>query len=307
MAAEVIHHLRCEDGKVYVDATAGGGGHTLAILESCGPAGQVICIDQDPDAIKAAKKRLKSVADDRYKLIQHNFAKLGQILAETGQGKIDGIVFDLGVSSYQIDETERGFAFDEDAPLDMRMGPEAKTTARELVNQLETSALAHIFRKYGEEHHSYKIARAIEQARDIRPVDTTGDLVSIIKRVTSGRDVVKTIARIFQALRIEINNELEVLKTALNAAVEFLNPGGRIVVLSYHSLEDRIVKSFFQDMERGCTCPPDFPYCVCNGVQKLSIVTSKVVRPTQEEIDRNSRSRSAKLRAAERCAEIMSK
>lgn len=297
---EVIEYLKPESDKIYVDATVGGAGHAEAILANCGPFGEVICIDQDPDAIAVAKKRLAQFPGSRYRFFQNNFAQLDLVLQELQVSKIDGIIFDLGVSSYQIDETDRGFAYGDDSPLDMRMGPRAKVTARELVNQLDTSALAHIFRKYGEENHSYKIARAIEQARSQRPIETSGDLVNVIKRVTSGKDVGKTIARIFQALRIEINNELEVLKTALNHAVEFLNPGGRLVVISYHSLEDRIVKTFFQDMERGCTCPPDFPYCVCNGVQTLSIITRKVVRPSKEEVARNSRARSAKLRAAER-------
>ncbi len=307
MTAEAVEFLQCQNNKVYVDPTVGSGGHAEAILAHCGPFGEIICLDQDPDAVEAAKKRLAQFPSSRFHIFQKNFARLREVLDEVGVNKIDGIVFDLGVSSFQIDENVRGFAFDEDTPLDMRMNPDTKVTARELINNLEASALAHIFRKFGEEAHSYKIARAIEQHRNERPIETSGDLVKIIKRVTSGKQVVKTIARIFQALRIHINNELDVLKASLTQAVDALEPGGRIIVISYHSLEDRIVKVFFQDMERGCTCPPDFPYCVCNGEQKLAIITRKIVRPSEAEIDRNPRARSAKLRVAERVGDTLTR
>jgi len=298
---KVIEFLNLETGKVYMDATVGGGGHAGAILSECGPFGEVICIDRDPHAIEAARKWLTRFPESRYQLIQRNFSHLTEVLSELQTPRVDGVLFDLGVSSFQINEAERGFSFDNDgAPLDMRMSPSIEVTARDLVNDSGTSELAHIFRKYGEENHSYKIARAIEQARKTRPIETSGDLIKVIERVTSGTDIVKTKARIFQALRIQVNNELDALKVALKQAVDCLNPGGRIVVISYHSLEDRIVKNFFRDMERGCTCPPDFPYCVCNGTQKLSILTRKLVRPAAKEIKQNSRSRSAKLRAAKR-------
>ena len=300
MVKEVVEYLQCQSNRTYVDATIGGGGHAEAILSNCGPFGELIGIDQDPDAIEASQKRLADFPESRYHLFNANFSELAAIVQRAGKVKVDGVLFDLGVSSFQIDEAQKGFSYKMDAPLDMRMNPSTTRTAKDIVNGFEVSELAHLFRKYGEEEHSYKIARAIEKAREMRPIETTEDLVDIIRKVTSGKDVVKTVARIFQSIRIEINDELEVLKSALKQALEVLNPGGRIVIISYHSLEDRIVKTFFQDMDRGCTCPPDFPYCVCNGKQELVIVTKKVVQPSEEEITQNSRARSAKLRVAER-------
>lgn len=299
---DVLTYLQCQSDRIYVDMTVGGGGHAEAILANCGPFGELIGVDQDPDAIAAARTRLSQFPASRFHLIQANFSELLSVVTDLNKPLVDGILFDLGVSSFQIDEAEKGFSYQQDSPLDMRMNPNIERTAKDLVNHLEVSELAHVFRKYGEEKHSYKIARAIEQARENRPIETTDDLVDIIKKMTTAQEVVKTTARIFQALRIEINNELEVLSSALQQALKVLKPGGRIVVISYHSLEDRIVKTFFQDMERGCTCPPDFPYCVCNGTQELIILTKKVIRPSEEEIARNSRARSAKLRAAERVA-----
>jgi 16S rRNA (cytosine1402-N4)-methyltransferase len=294
---EAISSLKLKDGGIYVDATLGGGGHTRAILES-GYHLKLIALDQDEDAITNALELEKKYPD--LTLIKDNFYNLRTNLALQRIKKIDGILFDLGVSSYQINTPERGFSFSMIGSLDMRMNKDNELTASEVINSFEPAVLKRIFLLYGEEKEASSIVRGIIIERSKKTIDTTNELAFIIEKYTRSPQKIKAKARIFQALRIYLNNEMEVLKTALSDAVKTLNPDGRIVVISYHSLEDRIVKQFFQYEAKDCICPSDFPQCVCDKKSTLKIITKKPVVPTTEEINANPRARSARMRAAQK-------
>jgi 16S rRNA (cytosine1402-N4)-methyltransferase len=293
---EAIDLLNVKPGGNYLDATLGGGGHAGEILRRNGPQGRLIGIDRDPEAIAAAGESLKAYGP-RITLLNTPFSRLSQACADIGC-RLDGALFDLGVSSPQIDAGRRGFSFTTDGPLDMRMGEEGPTAA-DLVNDCSQLELAGIFFKLGEERESRKIARAITAARGAGRIGTTGQLSEII-RSTAPRMPNKTLARIFQALRIKVNRELEELADGLRTAIEVLDHSGRIVVISYHSLEDRIVKEKFQAMAHPCTCPSNLPACVCHKKPAIKILTKKPIVPAEKEISSNSRARSAKLRAAQK-------
>jgi 16S rRNA (cytosine1402-N4)-methyltransferase len=283
--------------KVFVDATLGGGGHSEAILERSGT--KVIGIDQDPDALGYAQKKL-SRFQGRFIAVQANFREIVSILQRLSIQKIDGILFDLGVSSHQLEQKERGFSFQSDGPLDMRMNAADSLTARDIVNTYETQDLANLIFKYGEERHSRTLARAITYSRKIERIETTGDLARIITQVIKGHYPSRSVARVFQALRIVVNDELENLKRTLAAVPSILNSGGRIVVLAYHSLEDRIVKDFFRRESTDCICPPKTIPCVCGHQASLTRLTRKPVRAPEEEVSHNSRAASAKMRVSEK-------
>jgi 16S rRNA (cytosine1402-N4)-methyltransferase len=302
LLAEVMQHLSPQPGAIIVDCTLGGAGHSVKIAEAIGPTGTLVGIDQDDAALEAASITLR--LGQQTILIKGNFGDLDDLLAGADIPYANGFLFDLGVSSPQLDVADRGFSYRTDAPLDMRMDPTAGgITAADVVNSYQESDLARVIREYGEERWASRIAAFIVAARARRPVTTTSELVDIIKAAVPAaarKDGPHPARRTFQALRIEVNHELDVLASALQAAVRWLAPGGRVVVISYHSLEDRVVKRAFADLARGCTCPPDLPVCVCGAMPVLRVLTRKAVVPTPEEIERNPRSRSAKLRAAEK-------
>lgn len=301
LVRSVVHFLNVQREGLFVDCTLGGGGHTEALLAAGGPGVRVIGIDRDPRALAAAKERLARWAD-RVQIMPGNFRYLPQILDSLGVEQVDGILADLGVSSHHVDVVERGFSYWGDGPLDMRMGPDAKRTAAELLAQLDEAELAKILREYGEERFAVRIAREIVAARRREPIVTAAQLVEVVKRAipaAARRSGPHPARRTFQALRIAVNDELGALRDLLSGAVERLARAGRIVVISFHSLEDRIVKEAFAREARGCTCPPELPACVCGRRPRLRILTRKPVVADDEEIARNPRSRSAKLRAAE--------
>ena len=296
---EVLAWLITSTAGVYVDATLGGGGHAESILQRLDPTGMLIGFDADPDAIQFAATRL-SVFGERAMLVHQNFRAIADALAQRGISRVDGILFDLGVSSYQLDEPLRGFSFRGDDRLDMRMDPAQPLDARSVVNRYDEQELASLLWKFGEERASRPIARSIVRQRGAAPIETTGDLVAIVKGVVGERFLVKTLARVFQALRIEVNNELENLSSALTQAPALLKAGGRVVVISYHSLEDRITKDFFrresaESLRSGHKLIPDTEL-----KPRLKILTKKPIGAGEEECGINPRSRSAKLRAAER-------
>jgi len=302
MLAEVTHYLSPHRGSIVVDGTLGGAGHAQEIASAIAPDGLLIGIDQDDAALAAAAITLRLGQQTR--LLKGNFGDLDALLSEAKVPYVDGFLFDLGVSSPQLDFTERGFSYKGDAPLDMRMDATAGgLTAADVVNSYQEADLARVIRDYGEERWASRIAAFIVAARARRPVSTTSQLVEIIKSAVPAaarKDGPHPARRTFQALRIEVNQELEVLERALEAAIRWLVPGGRIVVISYHSLEDRVVKQTFAKSAQGCTCPPDLPVCACDAKPVLRVLTRKAVLPTPEEVERNPRSRSAKLRAAEK-------
>ncbi len=298
---EVVGYLKLRPSGTYVDGTLGGGGHTRAILEAA-PDTRVVALDVDDDAIREVQRRLEGLAH-RVTIVRENYKNIKLVLQRLGLDRVDGVVLDLGVSSYQLERTERGFSFRRDAPLDMRMDRRQRLTACELVNELSESDLEEIFRLYGEERRARSFARAIARARKTKPIKTTGELADIImdtlpERLKYAR--IHPATRVFQALRIVVNRELDNLETGLREAIECLNSGGRIVVISFHSLEDRIVKNTFKELEQGCVCPPELPQCVCGRSPVLRIVTKKVVLPSLKEVEENPRARSARLRAAEK-------
>jgi 16S rRNA (cytosine1402-N4)-methyltransferase len=297
---ESMAYLNLKAGGVYVDATLGGGGHTEAMLSNK-EIKQVYAFDQDEDAISYTSNRLKKY-QERLTLIKANFADMRTELALRRVKSIDGILFDLGVSSHQLDTAERGFSFDKDGRLDMRMDRQTEQTARDILNNMPTAELARIFRQYGEEQAAYKIAGWIVAARKSRPLETTGDLTAILESNMRSNPILitKTKARIFQALRIYLNRELEVLASTLNDAINLLNPAGRMVVISYHSLEDRIVKTSINEAARGCICPKTVLKCVCNIKPRVKNLTPRTIQASAEEIKKNGRARSAKLRAVEK-------
>ena len=293
-----MENLRIKPDGIYVDGTLGGGGHSYEVASVLGDRGQLIGIDQDEAAIEAAGRRL-SPYRDKVTLIRDNYCNMRQALKQTGVEKADGIILDLGVSSFQLDNTERGFSYRYDTTLDMRMDQRQSLTARDIVNQYTQAELYRIIRDYGEEQFAQNIAKHIVRAREEKPVETTGELNDIIKaaipakmRVTGGHPSKRT----FQAIRIECNRELEVLRDSLDDMIDLLKPEGRICIITFHSLEDRIVKTAFRKNESPCTCPPDFPVCVCGQVSKGRVITRKPILPSGEEMALNKRSKSAKLR-----------
>ena len=299
MVKECIEFLHLKNGGIYVDATLGGGGHSKAMLEA-NPTINLYGLDQDIEAIEQATIVLEPWAD-QVCIIQNNFTALRTELALRKIKGIDGILFDLGVSSHQIDQASRGFSFDGDAELDMRMDQESELSAFKIVNELEMYDLTKIIKDYGEELYAKRIARAIVEARELAEIKSTKQLADIVEScVKSGKESVKSKARVFQAIRIHVNSELDVLQSALADSIHILNPGGRIVVMSYHSLEDRIVKQAFKTASTGCDCPPQAPMCFCNKVPIMKSLTRRPILASESEIENNSRSRSAKLRAAEK-------
>lgn len=300
---ETIDGLAVKPDGIYVDATLGGGGHAFEVCSRLNGNGRFIGIDQDAAAIEAAGERLKDFGE-KVTIIRSNYRELKSVLRSIGVEKVDGIVLDLGVSSYQLDTAERGFSYREDAPLDMRMDTRQKMTARDIVNDYTEADLYRVIRDYGEDKFAKNIAKHIVQARAVKPVETTAELSEIIRasipmkfQKKSGHPAKRT----FQAIRIELNRELDVLRDSLDDMIDLLNPGGRLCIITFHSLEDRIVKSAFRKNENPCTCPPDFPVCVCGKKSKGSIITKKPILPSEEELEYNSRSKSAKLRIFEHC------
>ena len=300
---ETIDGLNIKPDGIYVDGTLGGGGHAYEVCRRLGEKGSIVGIDQDAAAIEAASARLKDFGE-KVTIVRSNYCDMKSKLHELGIDKVDGIVLDLGVSSYQLDTAERGFSYREDAPLDMRMDTRQKMTARDIVNDYTEADLYRVIRDYGEDKFAKNIAKHIGQARAVKPVETTAELSEIIRasipmkfQKKSGHPAKRT----FQAIRIELNRELDVLRDSLDDMIDLLNPGGRLCIITFHSLEDRIVKSAFRKNENPCTCPPDFPVCVCGKKSKGSIITKKPILPSEEELEYNSRSKSAKLRIFEHC------
>ena len=299
---ETVDGLAVKPDGIYVDATLGGGGHAFEVCSKLSSKGSFIGIDQDAAAIEAAGARLLDFGE-RVTIIRSNYCDMKPRLHEIGIDKVDGIVLDLGVSSYQLDTAERGFSYRTDAPLDMRMDQRQKMTAKDIVNGYSESDLYRVIRDYGEDRFAKNIAKHIVIARGTGPIETTGQLNEIIRQAipmkiqkTSGHPSKRT----YQAIRIELNRELEVLRDTLDDMIELLNPGGRICIITFHSLEDRIVKSAFRKNENPCTCPSHFPVCVCGNVSKGKVITRKPILPSEEELEENSRSKSAKLRIFER-------
>lgn len=302
MPGEVVKGLKIRPDGIYVDCTLGGGGHSLVILKELGSDGRLIALDQDPAAIAAARQRLAAYMYQVI-LIQENFSRLLDVLEKLGIEAIDGILFDLGVSSWQLEEPERGFGYRHDAPLDMRMDPGQAVSARNLVNDLSVAELAGIIREYGEERWAGRIAAFIGIERERRPLETTGELVAVVKKAVPAaarRTGPHPARRTFQALRIAVNRELEILPRALSEAIKALHTSGRICVLTYHSLEDRIVKEEFRRLASSCICPRDFPVCACGRKKELKVITKRPIVPSLTETERNPRSRSAKLRVGEK-------
>ncbi|MBN2705682.1 MAG: 16S rRNA (cytosine(1402)-N(4))-methyltransferase RsmH [Deltaproteobacteria bacterium] len=283
-----------------VDATFGGGGHSRVLLQKSSSAVRVLAFDRDPAAVVRGAA-LSREYPDRFQLIPGNFADLGRLLDEAGHGLIDGLLLDIGLSSFQLEEAGRGFSFQSDGPLDMRMDPHSGAPAAEVVNQADCRSLAGIFRDFGEEPYAEAIARKIVAVREIRPLRTTRDLASLIEAMVPSYKKSRRhpATRVFQALRIFVNDELGALARGLESGLERLAPGGRMVIISYHSLEDRLVKIFSRRVSRGCVCPPRIPVCVCGGQVRAVILTKSGVRPGNAEVERNPRSRSACLRALE--------
>ena len=299
---ETIDNLNIKPNGIYVDGTLGGGGHSFQILKRLGDGGRLIGIDQDEDALKAAGERL-AIFEDKVTTVRSNYCHMKQVLHNLGIEKVSGIVLDLGVSSYQLDEPERGFTYREDVPLDMRMDRRNPKTAKNIVNEYSEMDLFRIIRDYGEDKFAKNIAKHIVAAREKKEIETTGELIEIIKaaipakvRATGGHPAKKT----FQAIRIELNEELEVLQNSLDEMIDLLEDGGRICIITFHSLEDRIVKTIYKTNENPCTCPSHFPVCVCGKEPKGKVITRKPIVPSDEELENNSRSKSSKLRVFER-------
>ncbi len=299
---ECIESLNIKPDGIYVDGTAGGGGHSLQIVKRLSEGGRLIAIDRDDAAIAAATERLSGYLD-RVTFVRNNFSSAAQVCRELGIEKIDGILLDLGVSSYQLDTAERGFTHNTDAPLDMRMDRRGELDAYTVVNTYTYEELRRVIWEYGEDRFAPKIASAIVRRREIKPIESTGELVDIIKSAIppaareGGHHPAK---RTFQAIRIEVNGELDAIEPAIRNAKDIMNKGGRIVIITFHSLEDRIVKQTYADMASGCTCPRDLPICVCGKTPEVKVLTKKPILPSARELEENPRSRSAKLRVAEK-------
>ena len=299
---ESIDALQIKPDGIYVDGTLGGGGHSYEICTHLSDKGRLIGIDQDEAAIEAATRRLERFKN-RVTIVRSNYCNIKRELDRLGIASVDGVILDLGVSSYQLDEASRGFTYREDAPLDMRMDQRQTLSAKEVVNEYSEMELYHIIRDYGEEKFAKNIAKHIVSARNQKALETTGELIHVIKaaipakvRAVGGHPAKRT----FQAIRIEVNRELEVLENSLGDMIDLLNDGGRICVITFHSLEDRIVKNKFRECENPCTCPKEFPVCVCGKKSKGKVITRKPVIPSQEELEDNSRAKSSKLRVFER-------
>lgn len=299
MLAECIDWLNIKPDGLYVDCTAGGGGHSFEIAKRLNGNGRLIAIDRDPEAIAAVTKRLAPFSD-RVEIINSNYSALGEIL---GDRRADGVLIDLGVSSYQLDTPERGFSYMNDAPLDMRMNPNDPVSARDIVNNYSEEQLADVIFRFGEEKFSRRIASDIVKRRKIKPIGTTLELAGIIagaippKFREKGSNPAK---RTFQAIRIEVNHELDIIEPTVRTISEVLSPGGRMAVITFHSLEDRLVKQTLSELARGCTCPPEFPVCVCGKKPVMKLITRKPLLPSAAELEENKRSHSAKLRIAEK-------
>ncbi len=299
---ECIENLNIRDGGIYVDCTVGGAGHSREIAKRIGN-GRLICFDQDKTALNVARERLSEYGD-KVSFVKDNFKNIKQDLKGLGIEKVDGILMDIGVSSYQIDEDKRGFSYMHDAPLDMRMDESNPISAKDIVNTYSKEDLERIIYEYSEEKWAKRIAEFICQERAIKPIDTTFELVDVIEKAIpkkvrmnqKGHSAKKT----FQAIRIEVNKELEVLKEAVGDCIDLLNPKGRLCIITFHSLEDKICKDIFKERQRGCICPPEIPVCICNHKPEIKIITKKPIEPSKEELEKNSRARSAKLRVAEK-------
>lgn len=299
---EAVDELQVKPSGIYVDGTLGGGGHSYEICKRLDSEGRLIGIDQDAEALEAAKKRLGEFKD-RITLVKSNYERTNEVLKKQGIEKVDGIILDLGVSSYQLDNAERGFSYREDAPLDMRMDREQTMSAKEIVNGYSQEELFRVIREYGEERYAGSIARNICRRREKKVIETTFELVDIIRtsmpaKAKNGKG--HPAKRTFQAIRMECNRELDVLKEALENMVDLLNDGGRLAIITFHSLEDRLVKTSFRRYENPCVCPPDFPICVCGRKSKGRVITRKPRIPSAEETEKNTRAKSAKLRVFEK-------
>lgn len=302
---ETISQLKIRPDGIYVDGTLGGAGHSFEIAKRLTGGGRLVGIDQDKDAIAAAAKRLEPYRD-RVTIVRSNYENMPQVLSQLGVKGVDGILLDLGVSSYQLDNPERGFSYNTDEPLDMRMDQDNPVSAREILNTWPEEKLEQIIRDYGEEKFASRIAKNIAAHREKKPLETTGELAAIIRasipmkmQVRGGNPCKRT----FQAIRIACNRELDVLRDSIDGMIELLNPGGRLCIITFHSLEDRIVKNAFKRNENPCICPPEFPVCVCGRKSKGTVITRKAILPSQEELLDNNRSTSAKLRVFEKIRE----
>lgn len=302
LAQECMEGLRIRPQGIYMDATTGGGGHSLGIVQRLGEGGRLICIDRDDDALQAAGKRLEPYRE-KITFVKSNFSDIAAVAKDLGISQVDGILFDLGVSSYQLDAMERGFSYMNDAPLDMRMDRSQSFTAGDVVNGYSQEELKRILWDYGEERYSGRIAAAICRRREEKPIQSTVELAEIIRGAMPSqalREKQHPAKRSFQAIRIEVNGELRAVEQAVQDSVDLLAPGGRLAVISFHSLEDRIVKNIFAQQAKGCICPPEFPVCVCGRKPRLKLVHRGVITAGEEELRENPRARSAKLRVAEK-------
>jgi len=300
---ETIESLNIKPDGIYVDGTLGGAGHSYQIAKRLSDKGRLIGIDQDADAIAAATERLKEF-ESKVTIVRNNYCNLDKVLSELGVEKVDGILLDIGVSSYQLDTASRGFTYNVDTELDMRMDQRQELSAKDIVNDYSEMELFRIIRDYGEDRFAKNIAKHIVAARQIKPIETTFELNEIIKasipakvRATGGHPSKRT----YQAIRIELNKELDVLENSIDMMIDRLNPEGRLSIITFHSLEDRIVKARFKNNENPCTCPPDFPVCVCGKKSKGKVVTRKPIVPSDKELEENQRSKSSKLRVFEKC------
>jgi 16S rRNA (cytosine1402-N4)-methyltransferase len=303
MPEQVLALLQPKPGETFLDGTVGGGGHARLILEATAPDGRLIGLDRDPEALREAARVLAPYGD-RVVLLHRNFSEISQVLAEGNIGPLDGLLLDLGVSSYQLDAPHRGFSFRVDAPLDMRMDPTTGMTAAEILNELDADDLAGIFREFGEERYARRIARRVVQVRGQTALQTTRQLAELIEDCVPGGHVPARIhpaTRVFQALRIYVNRELEHVAEGLKEGLASLRPGGRMAVISFHSLEDRMVKRLFRQEARSCICPRDLPLCACDHKPMVELLTTRGVRADEEEVADNPRARSATLRAVRRC------
>ncbi len=306
MVGEVMSALEPERGGVYVDCTAGGGGHSCEIASRLPDGSRLICLDRDDEALEACRKCLAKFGD-KVTIIKSNFLNIDSALDMAGAERIDGVMWDLGVSSHQLDDGERGFSYSKEAPLDMRMDREQEKSAYDVVNTYTVNELTRIIRDYGEERFARGIAMAIESRRQVKPIETTSELGKIITGAIPAtvrkKENQNPARRTFQALRIEVNGELDAIEPSITAVVNRMNPGGRLAAITFHSLEDRVVKETFRTLSKGCTCPPEFPVCVCGKKPKINLLSRKPIIPGDAEIAANPRSRSAKLRTAEKCYE----
>ena len=296
---ETLDNLVINPDGIYIDCTLGGGSHSEGILERLSDKGLLISIDQDTNAIEYSKKRLEKFGS-KWKVFKGNFENIDTITYMAGIDKVDGILMDIGVSSKQLDDPDRGFSYRYDAKLDMRMNTDQKISAYDIVNTYSEEQLSKIIFEYGEERHARKIAKLIVEERKSSPIEKTSDLITLIKRTYPERASKHPAKKTFQAIRIEVNRELEVLENAMSKAVDLLKIGGRLAIITFHSLEDRIVKNKFKDLATACKCPKDIPICVCGGVKKFEIITKKPIIPIDDELKNNNRAHSSKLRILER-------